>query len=110
MKEIIGIGHVIKGTSRSRLPLNLTWNCFCHFSYRLADHPRLSTEFSKHLRRLPQSSGSPRNRALYRRLIDTYGTHYIHQVRNAAILLFLKRLISHLNYVHVHMEKANGIF
>ncbi|KAG7266234.1 hypothetical protein CRUP_014350 [Coryphaenoides rupestris] len=43
------------------------------------DQPLLSTEFSKHLRRLPQSSGSPQDRVLYRRLIDTYGTHYIHQ-------------------------------
>ncbi|XP_056449048.1 perforin-1-like [Gadus chalcogrammus] len=52
-----------------------------YYSYRLADHPQHSKEFSNHLRRLPQSSGSPKNRALYRRLIETYGTHYIHQVK-----------------------------
>uniref|UniRef100_A0A3Q3AVR1 Perforin 1.5 n=1 Tax=Kryptolebias marmoratus TaxID=37003 RepID=A0A3Q3AVR1_KRYMA len=52
-----------------------------YYSYRLADHPQLSTEFTKHLKRLPQSLNTVQNRALYRRLIDTYGTHYIHQVQ-----------------------------
>ncbi|KAI9544878.1 hypothetical protein NQZ68_041991 [Dissostichus eleginoides] len=52
-----------------------------YYSYRLADHPQLSAEFTKHLKRLPQSLNTTKNRALYRRLIDTYGTHYIHQVQ-----------------------------
>ncbi|MEQ2226231.1 hypothetical protein ILYODFUR_025439 [Ilyodon furcidens] len=52
-----------------------------YYSYRLADHPRLSSEFTKHLRRLPQSLSTAQNKDLYRRLIDTYGTHYIHQVQ-----------------------------
>ncbi|KAM4578982.1 perforin 1.5 [Fundulus diaphanus] len=52
-----------------------------YYSYRLADHPRLSSEFTKHLKRLPQSLSTAQNKALYRRLIDTYGTHYIHQVQ-----------------------------
>ncbi|KAM4617034.1 perforin 1.5 isoform 1-T2 [Polymixia lowei] len=51
-----------------------------YYSYRLADHPQLSTEFTKHLKRLPRSFDTSYNRALYRRLIDTYGTHYIHQI------------------------------
>lgn len=51
-----------------------------YYSYRLADHPKLSSEFMKHLKRLPQSLNTSQDRALYRRLIDTYGTHYIHQV------------------------------
>nr|XP_020499115.1 perforin-1-like [Labrus bergylta] len=51
-----------------------------YYSYRLADHPQLSSEFTKHLTRLPQSMNKSQDRALYRRLIDTYGTHYIHQV------------------------------
>uniref|UniRef100_A0A3Q3AVU3 Perforin 1.5 n=1 Tax=Kryptolebias marmoratus TaxID=37003 RepID=A0A3Q3AVU3_KRYMA len=55
-----------------------------YYSYRLADHPQLSTEFTKHLKRLPQSLNTVQNRALYRRLIDTYGTHYIHQVRETS--------------------------
>ncbi|XP_054629558.1 perforin 1.5 isoform X1 [Dunckerocampus dactyliophorus] len=52
-----------------------------YYSYRVADHPQLSAEFTKHLKRLPQSLNTSQNRALYRRLIDTYGTHYIHQVQ-----------------------------
>ncbi|XP_034026379.1 perforin 1.5 [Thalassophryne amazonica] len=51
-----------------------------HYSYRLADHPQLSAEFGKHLKRLPQSLNTSQDRALYRRLIHTYGTHYIQQV------------------------------
>ncbi len=62
------------------LCLNSTCLYF-YFSYRLADHPQLSAEFTKHLKRLPQSLNTSQDRALYRRLIDTYGTHYIHQVR-----------------------------
>ncbi|KAM9810299.1 perforin 1.5 [Neosynchiropus ocellatus] len=54
-------------------------SCTC-YSYRLADHPELSAEFTKHLKRLPRSLDTSQNQALYRRLIDTYGTHYIHQV------------------------------
>ncbi|CAM9125798.1 unnamed protein product [Lampetra planeri] len=50
-----------------------------YYSYRLADHPQLSSEFTKHLKRLPESINTSQSRALYRRLIDTYGTHYIHQ-------------------------------
>ncbi|XP_030593824.1 perforin 1.5 [Archocentrus centrarchus] len=52
-----------------------------YYSYRLADHPQLSAAFTKHLKRLPRSLNTSQNRALYRRLIDTYGTHYIHQVQ-----------------------------
>lgn len=54
--------------------------CFYLYSYRLADHPELSAEFTKHLKKLPPGLKTTQDRALYRRLIDTYGTHYIHQV------------------------------
>lgn len=50
-----------------------------YYSYRLTDHPELSTEFSKHLQRLPTQYDDIA-KPLYRRTIDTYGTHYIRQV------------------------------
>ncbi|XP_061117000.1 perforin 1.5 [Conger conger] len=51
-----------------------------HYGYRLADHPTLSGEFSKYLQRLPPKYDR-QTRYLYRRMIDTYGTHFIRQVR-----------------------------
>lgn len=53
---------------------------FYLYSYRLADHPQLSTEFTKYLKRLSQGFKTNQDRSPYRRMIDTYGTHYIHQV------------------------------
>lgn len=74
------------------LHLNTAYLLFC--SYRLADHPRLSSEFTKHLKRLPPSLNTVQNKALYRRLIDTYGTHYIHQVSNLSHYLVDKKKLS----------------
>ncbi|XP_060940730.1 perforin-1-like [Limanda limanda] len=51
------------------------------YSYRLADHPQLSTEFKKHLNQLPPSLNTSQDRVEYRHLIDIYGTHYIRQVQ-----------------------------
>ncbi|XP_014027980.1 perforin 1.5 [Salmo salar] len=51
-----------------------------YYSYRLVDHPDLSAEFAKHLKRLPQGLDN-KSKLLYRRMIDTYGTHYIRQVQ-----------------------------
>lgn len=50
------------------------------FSYRVMDQPELSAEFTKHLLQLP-THYSEKTKSLYRRIIDTYGTHYIHHVR-----------------------------
>uniref|UniRef100_A0A3B5KKQ6 Perforin 1.6 n=1 Tax=Takifugu rubripes TaxID=31033 RepID=A0A3B5KKQ6_TAKRU len=88
------IGNAVLGGSRSdlakfaRLQHSVDKATFAiheisctYYSYRLADHPQLSAEFTKHLKRLPQGLKTTQDRALYRRLIDTYGTHYIHQVK-----------------------------
>ncbi|KAF4109873.1 hypothetical protein G5714_009125 [Onychostoma macrolepis] len=50
-----------------------------YYSYRVTDHPELSTEFSKHLQQLP-TQYDVKTKPKYRRTIDTYGTHYIRQV------------------------------
>uniref|UniRef100_A0A8C1TEF3 Perforin-1-like n=2 Tax=Cyprinus carpio TaxID=7962 RepID=A0A8C1TEF3_CYPCA len=50
-----------------------------YYSYRVTDHPEVSTDFSKHLQRLP-TQYDEETKPLYRRTIDTYGTHYIRQV------------------------------
>ncbi|KAJ8381013.1 hypothetical protein SKAU_G00017910 [Synaphobranchus kaupii] len=51
-----------------------------HYSYRLADRPALSGEFSTHLQGLPRKYDD-HTRHQYRRMIDTYGTHYLRQVQ-----------------------------
>ncbi|XP_028824693.1 perforin-1-like [Denticeps clupeoides] len=50
-----------------------------YYSYRLMDQPELSSEFSKNIQRLPQQYDE-KTQAVYRRTIDTYGTHYIRHV------------------------------
>ncbi|XP_026887492.2 perforin 1.5 [Electrophorus electricus] len=50
-----------------------------YYSYRVTDTPELSAEFSKHVHRLPRYYNE-KTKSLYRRTIETYGTHYIHHV------------------------------
>ncbi|XP_036385854.1 perforin-1-like [Megalops cyprinoides] len=51
-----------------------------HYSYRVLSSPPLSYEFRQHMKSLPKEF-TVDTRHLYQRFIDTYGTHYIRQVR-----------------------------
>ncbi len=57
----------------------LTENYFFFSPFAVTDHPELSTEFSKQLQQLP-TQYNVKTKPMYRRTIDTYGTHYIRQV------------------------------
>ncbi|KAK2841039.1 hypothetical protein Q7C36_012618 [Tachysurus vachellii] len=50
-----------------------------YYSYRVMDRPELSAEFKKRLHQLPRNY-SEKTKSQYQRIIDTYGTHYIHHV------------------------------
>lgn len=49
-----------------------------HYRYRVSDTPPLSAEFKKDVAQLP-SNYNHNTKAQYRRLINTYGTHYIRE-------------------------------
>ncbi|XP_042248855.1 perforin-1-like [Thunnus maccoyii] len=49
------------------------------YSYRVSGTPPLSPEFSEDLKSLPNFYNS-KTKSQYKKLIDTYGTHYIHKV------------------------------
>ncbi|XP_041954619.1 perforin-1-like [Alosa sapidissima] len=50
-----------------------------HYRYRVPWVPPLSPEFHQHVKSLPHKYSND-TAYLYRHFIDTYGTHYIHQV------------------------------
>ncbi|XP_067441296.1 perforin-1-like isoform X2 [Thunnus thynnus] len=50
-----------------------------HYSYRVSGTPPLSPKFSEDLKSLPNFYNS-KTKSQYKKLIDTYGTHYIHKV------------------------------
>ncbi|XP_041640054.1 perforin-1-like [Cheilinus undulatus] len=50
-----------------------------HYSFRVSNSPPLSSEFSKDIEGLPMHY-NPSTKAQYRKIIGTYGTHYISQV------------------------------
>ncbi|KAJ8338765.1 hypothetical protein SKAU_G00355510 [Synaphobranchus kaupii] len=72
-----------------------------HYSYRVSGNPPLSSEFRQQVRSLPQEY-NPSTRHLYERFINTYGTHYIQQVRLGGRLTRLTSIRTCLATVNSH--------
>ncbi|KAJ8286675.1 hypothetical protein GJAV_G00041870 [Gymnothorax javanicus] len=72
-----------------------------HYRYRVLDSPPLSLEFRRQLDSLPQEYNL-NNRYLYKRFINTYGTHYIQQVSLGGRLTRLNAIRTCLASVNSH--------
>ncbi|KAJ8338759.1 hypothetical protein SKAU_G00355450 [Synaphobranchus kaupii] len=72
-----------------------------HYSYRVPSKPPLASEFQEHVHSLPREY-NPSTRYLYQRFIDTYGTHYIRQVRLGGRLTRLTSVRTCLATVNSH--------
>ncbi|KAJ8287229.1 hypothetical protein GJAV_G00049150 [Gymnothorax javanicus] len=72
-----------------------------HYSYRVSDSPSLSSEFRQQLTSLPREyNGS--TQYLYKRFINTYGTHYIQQAHLGGRLTRLTSIRTCLATVNSH--------
>ncbi|KAL2085315.1 hypothetical protein ACEWY4_018635 [Coilia grayii] len=72
-----------------------------HYSYRVPSRPPLSPEFLKHVQSLPTQL-TTLTQHFYRRFVETYGTHYIQQVRLGGRLTRLTSIRSCLATVNGH--------
>ena len=72
--------HLHRGFNIDSLLMTLMFLLPTGDSFRVVHKPRLHKEFKAALKDLPKTF-SPENKQRFYKLIDTYGTHYITQVK-----------------------------